>query len=115
MSTKKSKGKRLKKLIGLRSEPQGLTYGDLDEKIEKPIVCAIAEHDAKGASIAELGITCFITRGVGYEHARRAKNHAQANSWARNALRRPLREGIVERVAPGVYRMTRRGRNQVSK
>jgi hypothetical protein len=38
-----------------------------------------------------------------------AKTKKQANSWARNAVRRPLRERLIKRVSSGTYAITPRG------
>ncbi len=34
--------------------------------------------------------------------------------WVRNAVRRPLRDGLIERVDEGVYRVTQLGRATVA-
>lgn len=104
--------RNLPKLIGLRSEPRGMTYDDLDGKMEQPVLDALAAaNDGRGMPVAALG---YIFYGVACP-GKRATSKAQANSWARNALRRPLREGLVERVDLGVYRLTRKGRRQLEK
>lgn len=41
---------------------------------------------------------------------RRAENKAQANSWARNSVRRPLRLGLIKKVGRGTYGITAKGR-----
>ena len=40
---------------------------------------------------------------------RRAKDDVQANSWARNAVRRPLRLGLIKKSARGEYQITTKG------
>jgi len=104
------KTKKMPKLIGLRSEPQGLTYSDLDPKIEQPVVRALwLASDAQ--PIATLAEACFLGNS---RLGKRARNRRQAMSWARNALRRPHREGLVERVERGVWRLTRKGKREVA-
>lgn len=41
---------------------------------------------------------------------RRADTKAQANSWARNSVRRPLRMGLIKKVGRGTYNSTAKGR-----
>lgn len=41
---------------------------------------------------------------------RRADSAAQANSWARNSVRRPLRMGLLKKVGRGTYNSTAKGR-----
>lgn len=37
---------------------------------------------------------------------------AKSMSWARNNVRRPLREGMVKRTAPGLFAITAKGRKE---
>lgn len=110
-SMTKKTTKRMKKLIGLRSEPQEMKYDDYDARIEQPALDVLAKAGATGMLVTELGVACFYGAGC---PGRRAKSLAQAKSWGRNSLRRPLREGAIERVSPGRYRLTRKGSRQVS-
>ena len=41
---------------------------------------------------------------------RRADGDDQANSWARNSVRKPLRLGLIRKVARGTYGLTAKGR-----
>jgi hypothetical protein len=41
---------------------------------------------------------------------RRADDADQANSWARNSVRKPLRLGLIRKVARGTYGLTAKGR-----
>jgi len=41
---------------------------------------------------------------------RRADNTAQANSWARNSVRRPVRLGLLKKLKRGTYGLTVKGR-----
>jgi hypothetical protein len=41
---------------------------------------------------------------------RRADNKAQANSWARNSVRRPVRMGLMKKLKRGTYGLTAKGR-----
>lgn len=42
---------------------------------------------------------------------RAADDKAQANSWARNSVRRPLRERLLMHTGPGTYAITAKGRH----
>jgi len=112
-----TKTKKMSKLIGLRSAPQGLTYDDLDPKMEQPVLRRLADAASGqsglnlGMSVGELASDCFYGRGC---FGKRARSRRQAMSWARNALRRPHREGLVERVERGVWRLTRKGKREVA-
>lgn len=44
---------------------------------------------------------------------RRADGSAQANSWARNSVRKPLRMGLLKKVGKGTYAATPKGRTLV--
>jgi len=44
---------------------------------------------------------------------RRADNKAQANSWARNSVRRPVRLGLLKKLKRGTYGLTVKGRELV--
>lgn len=48
-----------------------------------------------------------------YLYQRSAKDPKRGNSWARNSLRRPLREGLIRHVGPGTYSITAAGRRYV--
>jgi hypothetical protein len=41
---------------------------------------------------------------------RRAGTKAQANSWARNSVRRPVRLGLLKKARRGTYAITAKGR-----
>lgn len=41
---------------------------------------------------------------------RRAEKDGQANSWARNSVRKPLRLGLIRKVERGTYGLTAKGR-----
>jgi hypothetical protein len=41
---------------------------------------------------------------------RSAKNKAQANSWARNSVRKPVRLGLLKKMKRGTYSITAKGR-----
>ena len=41
---------------------------------------------------------------------RRADDSAQANSWVRNAMRRPRSRGLVKKVKRGTYTITDKGK-----
>jgi hypothetical protein len=41
---------------------------------------------------------------------RRADDDAQANSWARNSVRRPVRMGLLKKAGRGTYAITVKGR-----
>jgi len=41
---------------------------------------------------------------------RRAETTTQANSWARNSVRRPVRLGLLKKIARGTYNTTAKGR-----
>lgn len=40
----------------------------------------------------------------------RAANDAQAHSWARNSVRKPVRLGLLRKFKRGVYGLTAKGR-----
>jgi len=40
---------------------------------------------------------------------RKADNTTQANSWARNSVRRPVRMGLIKKLKRGTYGLTTRG------
>lgn len=44
---------------------------------------------------------------------RRAKNKIQANSWARNSVRRPVRLGLLKKLERGSYGITAKGKTQL--
>jgi hypothetical protein len=44
-----------------------------------------------------------------------SKTKVQANSWARNALRRPVRAGLIKKVERGTYKLTAKGTNLLKK
>lgn len=48
--------------------------------------------------------------GFGAAKGMRAKTHHQAHSWARNCVRRLVRERLIRRVDTGRYEATARGR-----
>jgi len=56
-------------------------------------------HRSESMQVSELAKACF----VGAKARPRAKNLKQANMWGRNALRRPLREGLIRRIGTGLY------------
>jgi len=41
---------------------------------------------------------------------RRADDNTQANSWARNSVRRPVRMGMMKKLKRGTYGLTAKGR-----
>jgi len=45
---------------------------------------------------------------------RRADDDAQANSWARNSVRKPVRMGLVKKVGRGTYGLTAKGKQLVA-
>lgn len=45
---------------------------------------------------------------------RRAKTKAQANSWARNSVRKPVRLGLLKKQKRGTYAMTTKGMKLVA-
>lgn len=44
---------------------------------------------------------------------RRAETRAQANSWARNSVRRPVRLGLLKKLERGSYGITAKGKAQL--
>lgn len=44
---------------------------------------------------------------------RRADDDTQANSWARNSVRRPVRLGLLKKQRRGTYAITAKGRAAV--
>jgi hypothetical protein len=82
-AAKQSKTRAPKKL--------GLVLADLNAN-ERTIVEVLAS-DNKRLTLADM--TALLEP--------RARSEARANSWARNAIRRPLREGMLRKVRPGVY------------
>jgi hypothetical protein len=45
---------------------------------------------------------------------RRAEDKTQANSWARNSVRRPVRMGLLKKVARGTYGITAKGKTFIA-
>jgi hypothetical protein len=41
---------------------------------------------------------------------RRADDKAQANSWARNSVRKPVRLGLLKKLKRGTYGLTAKGK-----
>lgn len=83
-----------------------LPWDSLNRKEKLLIGCFNLEGEREVRSIGELAVAAFKTK---------AKNLAQANSWARNSLRRLMRSGKwLEKVEPGKYRLTPGGRKSLS-
>lgn len=91
-----------------------ITFEDLNTR-EQAVVEFLTVRDAKGAGLKEIAVACFDRKkGASIK----AVSYFRANSWARNAVRRPMREGLIERVGDpgkGTYRATRRGRSVVAR
>jgi hypothetical protein len=45
---------------------------------------------------------------------RRADDNTQANSWARNSVRRPVRLGLLKKLKRGTYGLTAKGKQLVA-
>lgn len=45
---------------------------------------------------------------------RRARTKTQANSWARNSVRKPVRLGLMKKAKRGTYALTAKGRSLVN-
>lgn len=45
---------------------------------------------------------------------RRADNDTQRNSWARNSVRKPVRMGLIKKLARGTYGLTAKGKQLVA-
>lgn len=85
---------------------EALPWDSLNRKEKLLIGCFNLEGEREVRSIGELAVAAFKTK---------AKNLAQANSWARNSLRRLIRSGKwLEKVEPGKYRLTPGGRKSLS-
>lgn len=91
-----------------QSGPQidGLTWNDLNKKERLLVGCFDLEGDREVRTIDTLAEAAFKSK---------AKNLAQANSWARNSLRRLMRSGKwLEKVEPGKYRLTAYARKMLA-
>lgn len=74
---------------------------------EHAVVTYVAAQGRNGAPLYEIAIRCF-DRKIG--SSVKAISYFRANSWARNAVRRPLRESLLRRIAEGTYAATAKGR-----
>jgi len=45
---------------------------------------------------------------------RRADDDTQANSWARNSVRKPVRMGLLKKLKRGTYGLTAKGKQLVA-
>ncbi len=45
---------------------------------------------------------------------RRADDDTQANSWARNSVRKPVRLGLLKKMKRGTYSLTAKGRTVIA-
>lgn len=78
-----------------------LAIDELNKKERKVLVYLFVAPKAK---ILEIALGCFSTQP-----------QVRRSSWVRNSLRRLVRASLVERVDAGTYKLTLRGRRQITK
>lgn len=85
---------------------EDLGFDALNSKEEK-VLNALAgtnQGERKVRPLSELAEDCFSSQGK-----------KKGNSWARNALRRLVRGGWVEKAEAGMYRVTEKGRKRLQR
>lgn len=82
-----------------------IEVGDLNRKERRVLFLLLGDDDASRETytLGEMADALWA----------KSKGPAVANSWVRNSLRRLVRAGYVEKVAPGCYRVSASGRSKI--